>query len=555
MPPRKKGGRKHGNPKKGRGKPKGLGDFDIGQMKIENEDVSGKIQRAIIGDISLERTIERASTLSFNVLDPEREILQADLLRNGSELTFDDMLFTQVQLSKSGNQLSVTYEDAAVRDLRKAKGQRNFTKGKISRRDAAKELVSEVGWLKFKGEQDIEILDTIHVSKKQSYWEALTQMAEDRQWRLFVNEGTVWFGSDQWLGSQKAGVDIIEEADASIQSIDFELDSGKKAETATINCFARRWYSHPGEPVYISDLGPAMEGMWLCHTFSRSLSSQLTTITLGRKVKDKPEPKPGQNCKGSQESLGATGPVQKGANYGGRMTASFAGREGVAQIAAQAEAMGYRIGGLEGWRGTGQISSGHVTNSNHYNGTAMDIFYDGDSGTGETNKLTALANYFKQNVIKLNELFYPFNDPSGAPGSHRWHVHVSINSGGGLSASPGQKVGNEVVEADCTTSEPGKAGKGSVEGKISGGSVEAKIRSKFGKYATTALCIARAESGLRNVYNGSCCYGVFQIHASAHNLPAQRLLTDVDYNINQAYRISGGGRNWSAWTTHGGCGV
>lgn len=70
-----------------------------------------------------------------------------------------------------------------------------------------------------------------------------------------------------------------------------------------------------------------------------------------------------------------------------------------------------------------------------------------------------------------------------------------------------------------------------------------------------ALDVARKESGYRaKVYNGSCCYGVFQIHYGAHKrrLAARGLgleaLYDPRVNIEIALEIFNE-QGWSPWTT------
>ena len=47
------------------------------------------------------------------------------------------------------------------------------------------------------------------------------------------------------------------------------------------------------------------------------------------------------------------------------------------KIARWAERKGFDVGELEGFRGEGQVSSGHSTNSMHYAGNAMDLNYNG----------------------------------------------------------------------------------------------------------------------------------------------------------------------------------
>jgi hypothetical protein len=82
--------------------------------------------------------------------------------------------------------------------------------------------------------------------------------------------------------------------------------------------------------------------------------------------------------------------------------------------------------------------------------------------------------------------------------------------------------------------------------------IEQKIRNKFGVYANAALRVAQCESGLNPSAIGDrsltpSSYGVFQIRAfPERGTPAQ--LLNADYNIDYAFRMSGGGVNWGPWT-------
>jgi hypothetical protein len=75
-----------------------------------------------------------------------------------------------------------------------------------------------------------------------------------------------------------------------------------------------------------------------------------------------------------------------------------------------------------------------------------------------------------------------------------------------------------------------------------------RIIEVFGDNSGNALKIAKCESGYRdNAISSTNDYGVFQIHYFPHRGTHEQLL-DAEYNIQLAYRMSGGGTNWSAWT-------
>ena len=78
--------------------------------------------------------------------------------------------------------------------------------------------------------------------------------------------------------------------------------------------------------------------------------------------------------------------------------------------------------------------------------------------------------------------------------------------------------------------------------------VTQRIREVFGVNAEKALKVGTCESGLRsNAVSSTSDYGIFQIHYYPSRGTYAQLL-DAEYNIQFAYRMSGGGTNWQAWS-------
>lgn len=81
-------------------------------------------------------------------------------------------------------------------------------------------------------------------------------------------------------------------------------------------------------------------------------------------------------------------------------------------------------------------------------------------------------------------------------------------------------------------------------------------RHVFGPRWRVAACIAHRESTDGAFLVNGSMLGPWQIDASAHAwVNRWRLVNDWVYSARAAYRISDGGRDWSAWTVHGLCGV
>lgn len=71
-----------------------------------------------------------------------------------------------------------------------------------------------------------------------------------------------------------------------------------------------------------------------------------------------------------------------------------------------------------------------------------------------------------------------------------------------------------------------------------------------GPQLVLAVAVALGETDGRNIYNRICCYGLWQIHARAHGHSNVNRLYDPLFNAREAFRISGGGRNWQPWEAY-----
>lgn len=85
----------------------------------------------------------------------------------------------------------------------------------------------------------------------------------------------------------------------------------------------------------------------------------------------------------------------------------------------------FTIGGLENYGGTGQVTSGHIQNSQHYSGMAGDVSYAGGKRfNGEPAALDWLYNRLQQKFgDDLTELIWRAPD-------HYDHLHYGTRPGG-----------------------------------------------------------------------------------------------------------------------------
>jgi hypothetical protein len=101
------------------------------------------ISDAITGG-TLERTIEGASTLTLELHDPHRELLQAELTK-AFDLEFAGVWWRLVKIGKSGNKVTLTLEDRDVAHLRAHRRPRKISRNKQTRAQFVRALVREVG--------------------------------------------------------------------------------------------------------------------------------------------------------------------------------------------------------------------------------------------------------------------------------------------------------------------------------------------------------------------------------------------------------------------------
>jgi hypothetical protein len=141
---------------------------------------------------------------------------------------------------------------------------------------------------------------------RQDSWACLQQLAQQVNWRCFVNEGAVYFVSETTLLKAKPTLTIDENV-VGVDGIDFDIDNGKVKSTVTVTARANRWGSPPGVVVVLDNCGPA-DGRWLVEEVSRDLFNADATITLKRATKPFLEPPPTTKIVGGSAAspLGAT---------------------------------------------------------------------------------------------------------------------------------------------------------------------------------------------------------------------------------------------------------
>ena len=284
--------------------------LDVVSRKLRHLDT--RIEGSVV-DGSIERTITGASTVELSVHDPKRALLQSGMFSQQIDVSLDRLHFRLVKVGKSGDDLTLTFEDRAVALLRQHNRPKKATRGRLTRAQFALSLVREVkafGGIRFvcpelRQLQPVAGAGDVRKARKalpfqfrrggtdgtkEDSWTCLQRLAEEVQWNCFCVAGAVWFVSENWLIAQKARA-VINEQTLGVSGIDFDIDNGKVRSELTLTCRARRWAAPPGSRIDIAGCGPA-NGAWLVSDMRRGLYDAEATITLKRLTRKLKEPAP-----------------------------------------------------------------------------------------------------------------------------------------------------------------------------------------------------------------------------------------------------------------------
>jgi cell wall-associated NlpC family hydrolase len=276
---------------------------------------------AIDGDPKVTQTIDGASTLELVVLDDQRRLVRAkQLLDERSWAVFDKLHFELVSVSKSGDRITLTFEDAIVAALRRQTSHFSIRAGKITRRGLAEKLAQEAKVAlsvdPAKRNPVQRLIERSATGERTSSWDVLGEAAEDVQWRRFSDGRGLVMGSDDWLFDRDSDPTRIQEYTGPVQDIDFDLDVAARVSEATMTVDVAGWVLPPGSVVVVDDLGPA-DGKWLVSQIERGVTSPRATVTLVRGRHALKEPKRKRNSSAGDAGDPDFLPGQEGTDSGG----------------------------------------------------------------------------------------------------------------------------------------------------------------------------------------------------------------------------------------------
>lgn len=303
--------------------------IDLSTMVLDGRTESGiyaDVRKALL-DLKMTETISGAPTMTMDLTDPDRTLLKSGLFSKRVAARIDNAPFDLVGVSKSGDGLTLTFEDSAVVALRDNTTPRKAAAKTMTRVAFCTALIREEGWIKVHTPRLaqpptrslVELARGGQSGERESTWEAIGRILGDIGWRAFARRGSIWLYPDSYL--LKAAPFEWAERTGGIDDIDFDFDEGQTAATATVQIRTAFRQVSPGDPVRLLDQGPASSGLWLVSTIERSPFTPAATVTLIRSQPVLKEPKPqgaldGETGFGGYEagSVGTTGGARKSAN-------------------------------------------------------------------------------------------------------------------------------------------------------------------------------------------------------------------------------------------------
>jgi hypothetical protein len=141
------------------------------------------------------------------------------------------------------------------------------------------------------------------VKPDETYWDAMTRLAAEVDWRCFEANGIVFFVDDITLKEQRVQAVVTRDAEG-VDWIGYDFDYGKPVSRLTVACRTKTWAAPPGTLIEVQEEG-IVDGQYLVSEIDTPLMSPGTDVrtadvTAVRPTPPKPEP-------AAQTASGGTG--------------------------------------------------------------------------------------------------------------------------------------------------------------------------------------------------------------------------------------------------------
>lgn len=331
-----------------------------------------ELEDALAAPPEIELSMEGACTLTMVVADATRRLIRSPLIREKSWSEVAGIRFELAKIGKTGDRVTLTYEDGPTAALRRRDSKLVIRGGTMTRTGVLEKLAKEAGVAASidpgdgRGKVANPIRRSAQGPDKTNSWDLSGEIAEEVHWRRFSTGLALVAGSDEWLMSRGDPVRLAENTGA-VNSIDFDLDARKRASTATVYLNATLGAVPPGQLIILGeDAGPA-EGRWLANRFRRSLSSTQATLELVRERHELKEPKrQSVGDRGEPDFLPGAG---NGSDAGGTATAARARLVAFA-LAQRGDAYVWGGSGPDAWDCSGLVEGATAAAGNRLAGTA-----------------------------------------------------------------------------------------------------------------------------------------------------------------------------------------
>lgn len=127
-----------------------------------------------------------------------------------------------------------------------------------------------------------------YILTKEDSWTCISRLSSEENIEAFAVRGVIYIASTHYIFEGNSVMTISEDTPG-IDTIDYDLDEGKKQATVTVKAHTRRWVAPPGTLITIEKHAP-VDGKWIVDSYKRSFYDNIATIELIKARPLLPEP-------------------------------------------------------------------------------------------------------------------------------------------------------------------------------------------------------------------------------------------------------------------------